>query len=213
LRSAVAFDGTNYLVVWGDNQGGSEWDIYGARVDTAGFVLDTAGIAISTAQGHQVTPSVTFDGNNYVLVWTDGRNDEYGDIYGAMVSPAGIVIESFAISDQSGNQGSPVIVYGTGDQLLITYTGWCDTINNHPANTVRIWANFYPFEGIEEDKVIAEKRIRGATIISGPLLLPEGKKCRVFDITGRVVAPDKMLPGIYFVEIDGHITQKVIKVR
>jgi hypothetical protein len=52
-----------------------------------------------------------------------------------------------------------------------------------------------------------------ATIFSGPLLLPEGKKCRVFDITGSVVTPDKIRPGIYFVEIDGQITQKVVKVR
>ncbi len=53
----------------------------------------------------------------------------------------------------------------------------------------------------------------GATIFSDPLLLPEGRKCKVFDITGRVVAPDKMKPGIYFVEIDGQIIQKVVKAR
>ncbi len=53
----------------------------------------------------------------------------------------------------------------------------------------------------------------GATIFSGPLLLPEGKNCRVFDITGRVVIHDKIKPGIYFIEIDGKITQKVVKVR
>jgi len=43
--------------------------------------------------------------------------------------------------------------------------------------------------------------------------LPEGKECKVFDITGRVIIPDKMKPGIYFIEIDGQITQKVVKVR
>jgi len=52
-----------------------------------------------------------------------------------------------------------------------------------------------------------------ATILRGPLQLPEGKKCRVFDIAGRVVEPDKMKPGIYFVEIDGVVTQKVVKVK
>lgn len=51
------------------------------------------------------------------------------------------------------------------------------------------------------------------TIISGPLLLPAGKQCRVFDITGRIVTPDKMTPGIYFIEIEGKITKKVVKVR
>ena len=53
----------------------------------------------------------------------------------------------------------------------------------------------------------------GPTIFSGPLLLPEGKNCKVVDITGRVVMSDKIKPGIYFIEIDGEITNKVIKVR
>jgi len=66
---------------------------------------------------------------------------------------------------------------------------------------------------IEEGVVEIKPTKRGATIISGPLLLPEGKTCRVFDITGRIVTPDRMSPGIYFVEVDGEITQKVVKVR
>jgi hypothetical protein len=52
-----------------------------------------------------------------------------------------------------------------------------------------------------------------ATIVAGPLRLPKGKICRIFDITGRVVMPDKMKSGIYFVEIDGKMTNKIIKVR
>lgn len=52
-----------------------------------------------------------------------------------------------------------------------------------------------------------------ATMISGPLRLPEDKNCRVFDITGRVVAPDRIRPGIYFIEVEGKITQKVIRIK
>ena len=53
----------------------------------------------------------------------------------------------------------------------------------------------------------------GPTIFSGTLVLPEEKNCRIFDITGRVVSPDKMRPGIYFIEIDGQISKKVVKVK
>jgi len=51
------------------------------------------------------------------------------------------------------------------------------------------------------------------TIFSGPLQLPKGKQCKVFDITGRVIAPQHIKPGIYFIEIEGKITEKVVKVR
>jgi hypothetical protein len=52
-----------------------------------------------------------------------------------------------------------------------------------------------------------------STIFSGHLLLPEGRNCKVFDITGRVVTPDKIKPGIYFIEINGVISHKVIKIK
>jgi CubicO group peptidase (beta-lactamase class C family) len=68
--------------------------------------------------------------------------------------------------------------------------------------------------GIVEER---SKAVRGknfaATIFRGPLQLPGGKKCRVFDITGRVVEPRKIQSGIYFIEVDGVVTQKVVKVR
>jgi hypothetical protein len=68
--------------------------------------------------------------------------------------------------------------------------------------------------GIEEKMTIDIKyQTHTPTILSGPLRLPEGEKCRVFDITGRVVAPDRIRPGIYFIEVEGRITQKVVKVR
>lgn len=85
-------------------------------------------------------------------------------------------------------------------------------------DTVSDYVDFVPWldgpVGVIEEKITPIKSNGfGATIFSGPLLLPEGKKCRVFDITGRVVMPDKIKPGIYFLKIDDQIIQKVIKVR
>jgi hypothetical protein len=68
--------------------------------------------------------------------------------------------------------------------------------------------------GIEEGEIVSvSKPYLAPTIFRGPLQLPEGHTCRVFDITGRVAMPDQLKPGIYFVEIDGVITDKVVKVR
>ena len=45
---SVAASSSGYLVVWRDERGGSDLDIYGTRVTTAGVVSDLDGIAIST---------------------------------------------------------------------------------------------------------------------------------------------------------------------
>lgn len=70
--------------------------------------------------------------------------------------------------------------------------------------------------GVEEQPIVGpvERQVTlDATIFRGPLQLPEGKKCRVFDITGRTVEPDKITRGIYFLEIDNRIVRKVVKIR
>ena len=51
------------------------------------------------------------------------------------------------------------------------------------------------------------------TIFRGPLQLPEDKVCKIFDITGRIVEPARIAPGVYFVEIDNKVVQKVVKIR
>ena len=68
--------------------------------------------------------------------------------------------------------------------------------------------------GIKEQEITPKKNsYLGSTIFSGPLILPKDKTCKVVDITGRVVIPDKIKSGIYFIEVDGEIRQKVVKVR
>jgi 3-isopropylmalate dehydratase small subunit len=72
----------------------------------------------------------------------------------------------------------------------------------------------YSSTGIREDIVTQVKNSHlHTTIFSGPLLLPEGKECKVFDIMGRVVESTKITRGVYFIEIDGKVVQKVVKVR
>ena len=211
---AIAFDGTNYLIVWQDWRNGTDPNIYGARVDGGGVVLDPAGVAICTAPGWQWYPAVAFDGMNYMVAWQDWRDGVEHDIYGATLDTSGAVVSTYIVSAQSGHQLFPSMAHGTSDSMLIVYSGWTDSINTHPANTMRIWGEFYPLVGVEEDEArIVKQSSFNPTIFRGPLQLPEGKKCKVFDISGRVVQPDKIQPGIYFVEVDGVVLEKVVKVE
>ena len=69
--------------------------------------------------------------------------------------------------------------------------------------------------GIEEGRVArpVEHLNIGATIFRGPLILSDERAYHVFDITGRKVEVNQMSPGVYFVEVDGSVVQKVVKVR
>ena len=212
---SVAFDGTNYLVVWTDNRNGS-FDIFCTRVDQSGNILDTAAIVISGAIDDQMVPSVAFDSINYLIVWRDYRSGSNYDIYGAKLNTAGVAIDSFVVSLQPGDQISPALAHGTGDQLLIVYSGWTGEVGGKTYNTMRIWGKLYPFTGIEE---AAGFRIPTSEFDLEVYPNPVHKKCNVkyilsqnsnvnismFDIVGRLVkeiVSENQHGGVYHKAID-----------
>lgn len=110
---SIAFDGTNYLVVWTDGRN-YPYDVYGARVSKAGVVLDVNGIGIATGPGFETNPDVTFDGTNFVVVWQEGTSV----VAGAKVTPGGAVLPRSALANAAalknprvaGHQGAPTLV-------------------------------------------------------------------------------------------------------
>jgi len=191
---SAAFDGTNFLVVWQDYRNGN-WDIYGTRVTPSGTVLDPLGIPISIADYGQVYPDVIFDGVDYFLVWADGRNGVDPDIYGARVDTAGAVIDSFIVCQRFGRQITPALARGSGNQILITYSGWTSSVNAHLANSMRVWGIFSSDIGIEEktshtvafDLYIHPNPLRHECEIK--YFLPQESKVNlaIYDATGRLV--------------------------
>jgi hypothetical protein len=65
----------------------------------------------------------------------------------------------------------------------------------------------------EDQSAMHRAEILPATIINGPLQLPDKHRYRVHDIAGRIVHHDCLAEGIYFLAIDGKIISKIVKVR
>ena len=99
----IAFDGSNYLVVWRDvpNIGFDPplADIRGTRIDPVGALLDGpaagGGIGINTIALGKSEPAVAFDGRNFLVAWVVGAfpNSPPAGMFGAKVSPGGQVVE------------------------------------------------------------------------------------------------------------------------
>ncbi|MEO0107555.1 MAG: hypothetical protein ABIK62_00030 [candidate division WOR-3 bacterium] len=121
-RSDVAFDGTNWLVVWQDSRSGQGYDIYASRVSQDGRVLDTAGLAVCTAQQGQWSPKVAFDGTRYLVVWEDPRSGAR-EVYGARVAIDGAVLDTSGICIAGGTTGknSPAVSYD-GNEFLVVWS-------------------------------------------------------------------------------------------
>ncbi len=139
----VAFGATDWLVTWLDGRNGTWFDIYGARVSQSGTVLDPAGIAIVHLTSYWwYDMSLVFDGTNWLEVWALWDNGNY-DLCGATIDQAGVVLDSFALTSQSGDQRNQALACGAGSQVLITYEGWTTEANGRPANTTKIWGTLY----------------------------------------------------------------------
>ncbi len=120
VRPAIAPGDAACLVAWTDGRNGATTDIYGARVNRSGMVLDPDGIPIARDSGNQDEPAVAFDGSEHLVVWRDAYRDSTGDICGARVTPAGVVLDTLGIpiSCAASAQANPSVSFGDSVYLV-----------------------------------------------------------------------------------------------
>lgn len=127
INPRVASDGTDFLVVWEDNQGPFASDVYATRVlGSSGVVVTLGGGVISGGPEFEGAPDVAFTAGNYLVVWQDNRNVPAGtgaDVYGARVlanatlrDPAGI-----AIGARPQHDNTPAVA-GNGNRFLVVWS-------------------------------------------------------------------------------------------
>ncbi len=214
---ALGFDGANYLVAWEDGRSSVWHDIYGARVTPGGTVLDPNGFVISRASKDQFAPALAFDGANYLVVWEDYRSSNNPDIYGAWVSPAGVVSDEGSVLRPPGNQTCLALARGSGSLLFMAFQGWAGIVGGKTYNTDRIWGQMNPTPGGGIEETMNDERVAmnvGPTIIRGVLVLNavDSRQNAVYraelvDAAGRKVMDLRpgandvraLAPGVYFV--------------
>ena len=111
----VAFDGTNYLVVWYETNGGS---VRGVRVTPAGGVLDEGDLELSSGPSLHTNPAVACDGTNCLVVWEESPESGGGPrIGGTRVSKMGVALDRTSVIDVARGS-SPAAAFNGTDYVL-----------------------------------------------------------------------------------------------
>ncbi|MBI3621448.1 MAG: hypothetical protein HY208_04595 [Nitrospirae bacterium] len=118
LAPVVAFDGTNYLVVYQRAVSGANGNIIGAVVNTIGTVQAGSPFNIDVTAGDDRVPAVASNGSDFLVAYQRGASG--GDIRGAVIDPSGPIATLFGI-DTSANDDRAPRVASDGTNYLVVY--------------------------------------------------------------------------------------------
>lgn len=127
-RYAIAFDGTNYLLVYSRFA-----SLYGIRISPEGEILDSDGgfeISKPTFPLENASPAIAFDGVNYFVVWhrrNSARSHAGIQIIGAFVTPDGVAGDELMIATRPKPGREYPTVSFDGTNYLVA---WAD--QRHP---------------------------------------------------------------------------------
>jgi len=127
---SVAYDSVNqrFLVAWGDYRSGTNYDIYGQLVSSAGTLLG-GNIPISTVGSNQWYPSIAYDPVNqrFLVAW---KEDSICRIYGQLVSASGSLVgANFTISTGCSNRKPSVAYDPINQRFLVAWLVWTSSQN------------------------------------------------------------------------------------
>lgn len=121
---AIAFDGTNYLIVWQSGTpnatGTGTTAIRGVRVSNSGTILDATPLTIGDTVGEDDEfPSVAYDSLNsrFIVVWMNWNNATDADVYRNTVTTTGSV-------------ATPAILVSQTNRILAYPTVACCDVND-----------------------------------------------------------------------------------
>lgn len=203
VNPGISFMSDQYLVVWADKRPGqSDLDICAQLVSTTGGLIGEK-LLIATGPANQMYPEVCSNGAQYLVVW---REAAYV-INGQWISSNGVLMgEAFQISDSTS-------FYRFRAGVDVSTTGfvaaWSEVRDDE--------RDIYGSTGIMTGHAEGSQGFTGLhlepTLIRGPLPWFGDQRVQVYDACGRKVNSQNVACGVYYVEIDEHITHKIVKVE
>ncbi len=207
----IAYDGRAGIYIGGDSWGGSgtSTDFCIVKYDTLGdfkWVRRYDGTAHQNE--HAKATAVDIRGNFYVTGESRGSVDnDYASVVWDSLGTQ-ITAQRYDGPGTWADAVQDIIADMNGNFYITGFSGG----NNSTYDFATI--KYSGITGIGSENV--DKRVAAPllpTIFFGDLRLPARVIYKLYDITGRQVDIISMSPGIYFLEIEGKIVQKVIKVK
>lgn len=125
---AIAFDGTNYLLVYLPSSNTNSPQLLGEYLASGTGLLLGSSFPIAPAGGTEASPALAFDGTNFLVVWEELQSAASLGVNAARVSPAGSVLDAapLRLVDTSSLPGNfsplarPTVAFD-GVNYLVTY--------------------------------------------------------------------------------------------
>ncbi len=139
--TAVAWDGVNWRVTWGEVS-----TTYAARVTTAGIVLDPGSVAVA---GVQTGPTAGNGAGALQVIWTEFTNNNY-DVFTANISPSNVAGPKRTLSVGAPRQTHPDIAT-SGNGYMMVYRSATSTQGRVLAQPLDAAGNPLTAEPVELD--------------------------------------------------------------
>jgi hypothetical protein len=123
-RLAVASDGARILIVWQDQESHRLMGAFAAKSATS---AETP-FAITKNGTLAFEPTLTFDGEQFLLVWADAAGGAK-NLWLTRITPQGDVRDpnGIVVSNEPGNESSPSLLVRDSDESLLAYSRFDST--------------------------------------------------------------------------------------
>ena|GEM_PF-503160 len=204
----LEFGDSAYLVAWADcREGAEDFDIFSRLVAPDGHLLGAEQL-LATGETDQQRPDVSWDGHDYLVVWT-----ESGLVMGRRVGSDGVPLAPASVlSDSNGNGRTCARVTSGGNNRLVVF-------GEQRGPETDIYGTLQARPGIEEEGRTpqAASLTLGTVFVSSPLMGEGwgegGLGAAIYDREGRRVNAPSLGAGVFFIVVKDRVVHKVVSIE